>query len=183
LEKTGSASWRTLYLYNIAMSKPSPEIPLPSSIDPSTQETRLYSRRRVQNGLTATVGGFFLFLLGARPAIFGMDISPVVGFVQITVFTIGLTIMCAGGYATLTGLWKNRTLSIVADIGIRLIATGYVISFFCGLADYFGFTRQHYPSTPNFGPLQSGGYLVGQIIISIGFIMLLPFNSRPNKAS
>jgi hypothetical protein len=155
--------------------------PLPVLTDPTTQEIRLFSRRRVTVGLVTTVLGFLLFLLGARPAIFGVDLSPVVGFVQITVFTIGLTIMCIGGYATLTGLWKKRPLSIAADIGIRLVTTGYVIAFFCGLADYFGFTRQHYPAPANFGPLQSGGFILGQIVISIGFILLIPFNSRPNK--
>ena len=155
--------------------------PISPPTDPTVQEIRLFSRRRVAVGLTTTFTGFFLFLLGARPAIFGVDRSPVIGFVQITVFTIGLTIMCLGGYATLTGLWKKRVLSIAADIGIRLVATGYVISFFCGMADYFGFTRQHYPAASNFGPLQSGGFFLGQIIICIGFILLIPFYSRPNK--
>jgi len=151
-------------------------------MDSPTQDIRLYSRRRVRNGLISTFVGFFLFLLGARPSIFGLDRSPVIGFVQIAVFTIGLTIICAGGYATLTGLWKKRPMSIIADIGTRLVATGYAISFFCGLADYFGFTRQHFPSSPSFGPLQSVGYLLGQIIISVGFLMMLPYKSRPNKS-
>jgi hypothetical protein len=164
------------------MSDPSSEMTVTPPQEPDTHEIRFYSRRRVGTGLTSTLVGFFIFLLGARPAIFGLDISPVVGFIQITVFTIGLTIICVGGYATLTGLWIKRSLSIMADIGTRLVATGYVISFFCGLADYFGFTRQHYPASPNFGPLQAGGFIIGQIIISLGFIMLIPFNSRPNKS-
>jgi hypothetical protein len=163
------------------MSDQPSDSPLLAVSDPTTPEIRLFSRRRVAVGLITTIIGFILFLLGARPALFGMDISPVVGFVQITVFTVGLTIMCGGGYATLTGLWKKRTLSILAEVGIRVVATGYVIAFFCGLADYFGFTRQHYPASPNFGPLQSGGFILGQIIIAIGFILLIPFNSRPNK--
>ena len=164
------------------MNDSTPEISTPAHADHHPHETRLYAGKRVRNGLITAAAGFFLFILGARPSLFGLDRSPVVGFVQIAVFTLGLTIICAGGYATMTGLWFKRPMSILADIGIRLVATGYVISFFCGLADYFGFTRQHYPSMPSFGPLQSIGYLVGQIIIGVGFLMMLPFTSRPNKA-
>ena len=47
---------------------------------------RTYSRMRIRTGLIVTILGFLIYLLGVYPGIFGMDRSPVTGFVQITVF-------------------------------------------------------------------------------------------------
>lgn len=151
--------------------------------DSLLEETRFYSRRRVTTGLLITLLGFGLFLLGARPGLFGLDRSPVIGFVQIAVFSIGLALICLGGYFSLLGLWKDRPISIAADIGVRMVATGVVVAVFSGMADVFGFGSQVAPEIPYFGPLQAGGVMIGQAIISIGFILLIPYNSRPNKAS
>jgi hypothetical protein len=150
--------------------------------DLSAQGIRFFSRRRVALGLTLTLFGFGVFLVGARPSLFGQDRSPVIGFVQLSVFTVGLAIICIGGYLSLMGLWKNRPISIMADFGVRMVATGYVIAAFCAMADVFGFGSQGYPALPYFGPLQAGGVMLGQAVISLGFILLIPFNSRPNKA-
>ncbi len=49
-----------------------------------------YSRGRMRIGLAMTVFGYLLFLLGARPSLFNLDRSRVIGFVQISVFLIGL---------------------------------------------------------------------------------------------
>lgn len=146
-------------------------------------DERLYSRSTVLRGLGITFLGFIVFLFGARPGLFGQDHSPVIGFVQLTVFTIGLGVICLGGYISLKGLWKNRPLSIGADIGARLVATGYVIAGFCAMADVFGFGSQVFPRIPFFGPMQAGGVILGETIVSIGFLLMIPFNSRPNKAS
>ena len=144
---------------------------------------RFYSRKRVFWGLGTTITGFIIFLIGARPGLFGQDHSPVIGFVQISFFTIGLGIICLGGYIGLKGLWKDRPLSISADIGARLVATGFVISGFCAMADILGFGSQGFPHPPFFGPLQAGGVMIGEGMITVGFVLMIPFNSRPNKAS
>ena len=120
--------------------------------------------------------GLFVFLVGAKPNWFGWDRSPVVGFVQIAVFLIGLAMICAGGYVGLVSLWGNEQRSIIADIGMRLIGTGYVISVFTGMADVFGMGSQTLPDVPYFGPWQSAGVLIGQTMIAIGFIMMIPFH-------
>jgi len=39
-----------------------------------------------------------VFLLGSRPGVFGLDRSPVIGFVQIAVFLIGLAMICIGNW-------------------------------------------------------------------------------------
>jgi hypothetical protein len=137
-------------------------------------------RRRATAGIIITILGFFIFLLGASPELFGLDRSPVIGFVQITVFLVGLGIICVGGYISLNAMWNNNSKTISADIGLRLIATGYVVAVASGLADVFGFGSQPWPQIPSFGRWQSRGVLLGEIIIAVGFLLLLPPGS-PKK--
>ncbi|MBI9044480.1 MAG: hypothetical protein JEZ06_08345 [Anaerolineaceae bacterium] len=136
----------------------------------------LYSSRRVRVGLVVTIIGFAIFLLGARPSLFSLDRSPVVGFVQIAAFLIGLGFMCLGGYVSIMALWKNQKTSIAADIGLRLVATGYVVSVFTGMADVFGFGSHPLPGVPFFGGWQAIGVVVGEVIIAIGFLLLIPYS-------
>ena len=110
-----------------------------------------------------------------------MDRSPVVGFAQIAVFLVGLALICAGGYVGLSSLWGKEQRSIIADIGLRLIGTGYVIAVFTGMADVFGFGSQPLPNVPYFGPWQAGGVLIGQIVIAVGLLMLIPYHFYLNK--
>lgn len=124
--------------------------------------------------MVIAVVGFFVFILGTSPELFGLDRSPVIGFVQITVFLIGLAIICIGGYLTLMSLWIGKKRTLAADIGLRLIGTGYVIAVVSGMADVFGFGSQPWPQVPSFGHWQSRGVLAGEIVIAIGFLLLLP---------
>lgn len=133
---------------------------------------------RLRAGLIATVVGLFVFTVGAKPNYFGWDRSPVVGFVQIAVFLIGLAIICLGGYVGLLGLWKGRPRSIVADIGVRVVGTGYVIAFFSGLADIFGMGSQPPPGVPYFGPWQATGVVIGEVVIAAGFLMMIPYRRQ-----
>lgn len=137
-------------------------------------------RLRVQLGLGVTVFGFLLFLIGAEPGMFGVDRSPVVGFVQIAVFLVGLGIICLGGYITLAGLWNGRPKTIASDIGLRLVATGYVIAVASGMADVFGFGSQRFPIVPYFGVYQMMGVMLGELVVAVGLLLLIPF--RPPKA-
>ena len=131
---------------------------------------------RIRFSITAVLFGFFVFAVGAKPGWFGWDRSPVVGFVQIAVFLIGLALICIGGYVGLVALWGSDPRSIVADIGMRLVGTGYVVSVFTGMADIFGMGSQPLPMVPYFGPWQSGGVLIGQVVIAIGFLMMIPYH-------
>lgn len=140
------------------------------------QAEMVYPKWRVRIGLTTTLIGFLVFLLGARPALFGLDRSPVVGFIQIAVFLVGLATICLGGYSSLAALWKPGTHSIAADIGLRLVATGYLICVFTGMADVFGFGSQPPPQVPYFGPWQARGVEIGEIVIAAGFLLLIPYN-------
>lgn len=130
---------------------------------------------RIRLGLLSTILGFLLFLLGVNPGMFHLDRSPVVGFVQIAVFLIGLAMICLGGYIGLNALWNGSQKSILADIGLRIVSTGYVIAVASGMADVFGFGTHNIPQIPYFGPLQAVGVMIGEVIISIGFAMLIPY--------
>jgi len=59
------------------------------------------------------------------------------------------------------------------------VATGYVVSVFAGMADLFGMGTQVMPEGPFFGPLQSRGIVIGQTIIAIGFLLMIPFRMKP----
>jgi hypothetical protein len=133
---------------------------------------------RIRIGLIFTILGFLIFLLGARPSLFGLDRSPVIGFVQIGVFLVGLAIMCAGGYISMMALWKKETPSILADIGLRMVATGFVIAVFAGMADVFGFGSHPLPDVPYFGGWQTRGVEIGQVIIAIGFLFMIPYKKK-----
>ena len=158
------------------------ELP-PASDDPGTRPLT-YSRRRIRFGLTTTLLGFMIFLLGARPGIFGLDRSPVIGFVQIATFLVGLAVICIGGYTSLMALWKNRSPSIAADIGLRMVTTGYVVTVFAGMADVFGFGSHPLPGVPYFGAWQVTGVMIGQAVIALGFLLCIPYHpGTPKKTS
>jgi len=138
---------------------------------------------RIRFSLISVSIGLLIFIVGAKPTWFGWDRSPVVGFIQIAVFLFGLALICMGGYVGLSALWGREQRSIIADIGLRLIGTGYVIAVFTGLADVFGMGSQPLPMVPYFGPWQAGGVLIGQSIIAIGFLMLIPYHLLLKKDS
>jgi hypothetical protein len=137
---------------------------------------------RLRAGLATALLGLFIFTVGAKPNYFGWDRSPVVGFVQISVFLFGLGLICLGGLVGILGLWKGQGRSIVADIGVRVVGTGYVISFFSGLADIFGMGSQPPPGVPYFGPWQATGVLIGEIVVGAGFLMMIPYRRRAPKS-
>jgi len=137
---------------------------------------------RIRFSLICVGIGLFIFVVGAKPNWFGWDRSPVVGFIQIAIFLVGLALICTGGYVGLSALWGKEQRSIIADIGLRLIGTGYVISVFTGMADVFGMGSQALPDVPYFGPWQAGGVLIGQFVIATGFLMLIPYHLHLKKA-
>lgn len=137
---------------------------------------------RIRFGLTLTIIGFLVFVLGAAPGTYGLDRSPVIGFLQISIFLIGLGLMCLGGYISLSALWRRREKTILADIGQRLVSTGYLIAMASGMADLLGLGTQ--PITeeiPYFGLWQEIGVLLGMSVIAIGFLMFIPY--RPQNAA
>jgi hypothetical protein len=152
-----------------------PSTPLQPDTDPETRQRDL-THFRIRSGLWITLIGSLVFLVGAKPSLFGLDRSSVIGIVQISVFLIGLAAICIGGFLSMMGLWKGSHLSIAADIGLRLVATGYVISVFAGMADVFGFGSHKLPGVPFFGPWQARGVMLGEMLIAVGFLSLIPYS-------
>lgn len=140
-----------------------------------------YSRRRVRLGLSTTLLGFVIFLIGARPGIFGLDRSPVIGFVQIAVYTVGLALISLGGYVSLMAVWKGKSPTIAAEIGLRLVSTGYVVTVFSSMADVFGLGSHLLPNIPYFGPIQATGVVIGEVVIVIGFLLMIPQPAEPKE--
>lgn len=145
------------------------EIPLPP-----------LQRVRIRFAIFIAFFGFVIFLVGAQPGWFFLDRSPVVGFVQIAVMLFGLALICIGGYVAIHSLWRRQPPSIPADIGLRLVSTGYVVTVFSGMADIFGIGSHPLPGVPLFGVWQARGMEIGLAIIAIGFVMMFPFR-QPNK--
>ncbi len=132
---------------------------------------------RVRAGLMFTLLGYFIFLVGAKPEWFNLDRSEVVGFVQVTVFLLGLALMGVGAYFAIDGLWNGDPRSLWADIGVRLISTGYLIAVFSAMADVFGFGTQTLPlETPYFGPWQARGTVLGEGVMLLGVLLAVPWH-------
>ena len=146
------------------------------AVDDTTDMVLAYRKNRIRIGLVMAFVGYLVFLLGARPSMFGLDRSPVVGFVQISVFLLGLAIICLGSFLTLIAIWPKGKKAIAADIGARLISTGYVVCFFSGMADIFGLGSHPLPNV-RFGPLQAHGMVLGILTIAIGFLLLIRYPS------
>jgi len=136
---------------------------------------RNYYQLRIRFGFVFVFLGLIIFLMGENPENFGMDRSPVIGFGQIGVFLVWLAMISPGGFISFNTLWNGKQKSIVADIGFRLVSTGFVIAVAAGLADIFGLGNHPFPQVPVFGPWQAAGVIIGEVIIAIGFLMLIPW--------
>jgi hypothetical protein len=136
-----------------------------------------YPKRRIRNGIGLAIAGYLIFVLGARPGLFYLDRSRVIGFVQISVFLIGLGMMVMGSYVALNNLWPNKNKTIAADIGSRLMSTGFVICVFTAMADIFGMGSHPLPDV-FFGPLQANGMVIGMVTIAFGLLLLIRYK-RP----
>jgi hypothetical protein len=141
--------------------------------------------RRINNvfirrlGLTLTVLGMFIFTLGAVPGWYGLDNSEAVGFVQVVVFSAGLLMICLGGSYTLGSLWPRHWRSIPADLGLRLTWSGWVFAVVSAMADVLGLgTRPLSVSFTFFGFWQARGVMIGEAVMFIGFVMMIPFHKE-----
>jgi hypothetical protein len=130
--------------------------------------------------MSSVLGGLFLFVLGINPNLINMDRSPVVGFVQVGVWLFGLALMCFGAYATLRIYRNKHPLSLRAEIGERLVATGYVVAAAASLADFIGIGSHEIPELI-FGPIQIIGLIVGVVTALLGVVLYLPRFRRESE--
>ncbi len=125
--------------------------------------------------LLIDIAGLFFFLLGFQPGIFGLNRSPVMGYLQAVVLLFGLGMVMVGTYAIQSLLRPvGQLLSILEDIGVRLSATGYVLFAVSTTADLIGLGSHPLPGAPYVGTLQKIGLLISTGIILLGFILYHP---------
>ena len=127
--------------------------------------------------MTLALLGLLLFLVGVEPDFIGMDRSPVVGFVQIGVWLVGLALLLLGGTLSVRVIRNGHPTSLRADIGLRLIATGYVVAAADSLADFIAIGSHSMPFV-YFGPVQTIGLIVGIATSLIGVLLYWPFGAN-----
>ena len=133
----------------------------------------LYPRTRIKYGLLGTFIGFLIVVLGAKPEFFGMDRSPVIGFMQTATFLVGIGVIALSGYFCLMSFWPKGYTTITADFGTRLVATGWLIAVFSGMADVFGVGSHPITGLVFFGKIQAMGVEIGEMVIGIGLVMMI----------
>lgn len=144
--------------------------------EPITRPQLEKRKPRRRFGVAIGAFGLLIFLLGAEPGLFGLFRSETIGSVQITIFTFGLGLLVLGGSLALGALWPVGIRTITADLGLRIAWTGYVIALASAMADVIGLgTRPLVTSTPFFGYWQERGVLVGEVVIILGFLMMIPY--------
>ncbi len=129
--------------------------------------------RRARRWMTIVLLGLFIFVIGVQPDILGLNRSLTVGFVQIGVWLTGLAILLLAAYATVRVVRNGKENSLRADIGTRLLATGYVVAAVASLADFIGVGAQQMPFI-TFGPVQVIGLVIGVILSLLGVILYWP---------
>ena len=127
--------------------------------------------------MTLVLIGLFIFIIGVEPDLIGMNRSPAVGFVQVGIWLAGLALLLVGAYATVRVVRNARPNSLRADIGLRLIATGYVVAAVASMADFIGLGAQQIPNV-NFGPIQVIGLAMGVLVSLIGVLLYWPRRER-----
>ena len=125
--------------------------------------------------MTVMLLGLLIFMVGVQPDLIGMNRSVTVGFVQIGVWLTGLAILLLAAYATVRVVRNGKPTSLRADIGIRLIATGYVVAAVGSLADFIGVGAHRMPVV-HFGPFQVIGLILGVMLSMLGVILYMPWN-------
>lgn len=130
--------------------------------------------RWARRWMTLALVGLFVFLIGLEPDFIGLDRSPVVGFVQIGVWLLGLALLLLGGSLAVRVIRNGKSTSLRADIGLRLIATGYVVAASASLADFISIGAHQMPFI-HFGPVQTIGLVVGIVTSLLGVVLYWPF--------
>ena len=123
--------------------------------------------------MTMVLIGLFIFLIGIYPNLIGMDRSSVVGFVQIGVWLFGLGILLLGATLAMKVIRNGYPTTLRSEVGLRLIATGYVLAVTASVADFIGIGSHALPGI-SYGPLQVLGLALGVMVSLFGVILYGP---------
>lgn len=115
------------------------------------------------------VFGFFIFVFGRFPGLLNLDITPDIGIAQIAVFLFGITLMALGAYIYMYATrHRAQPRRLHEDVGLRLMATGVVVTYVTGFADVLGIGSHFGQERPLFGALQAWGVALGVFVILAG---------------
>lgn len=128
--------------------------------------------------MTLVVLGLLVFLVGIHPDLIGMNRSRVIGFIQMGVWLGGLGVLLLGAFLAVRVVRNGRPMSLRAEVGTRLIATGYVISAAASLADFLAIGSHRLPWV-YLGPLQVAGLAGGVMISLLGVLLYWPRTPKP----
>jgi hypothetical protein len=129
--------------------------------------------------MTLVVLGLLVFVVGINPDLIGMNRSRVIGFIQMGVWLSGLGVLLLGAVLTVRVVRNGRPMSLRAEVGTRLIATGYVISAAASLADFLAIGSHRLPWV-YLGPLQVAGLAGGVLVSLLGVLLYWPRTPRPS---
>ncbi|HLF00710.1 MAG TPA: hypothetical protein VI547_01945 [Anaerolineales bacterium] len=129
--------------------------------------------RLARFGVALVIAGFFIFVIGVFPDLIRLDLTPGLGVAQILTFLFGIGLMALGGYVyTYAARQRARQRRLRHEVGMRLIATGYVLCIVSAIADTIGIGSHNIPETaPFFGWWQSSGVLLGVLVIILGLFL------------
>lgn len=116
-----------------------------------------------------------IFLWGTVPGLFKLAWTVTNGAKEVGFTIFGLGIFCISGVVGMKALWKGSSQSFACDIGARLVATGYLISFTSAIAHVVGIVSHPGLKLLFFGPLQMVGVATGFGIILAGLTLMVPY--------
>jgi hypothetical protein len=123
-------------------------------------------------GMGLIVLGFVIFIFGRFPGLLNLDFTPDIGIVQIAVFLFGITLMALGAYIYMYATrHRAEPRRLREDVGLRLMATGVVITYVTGFADVLGIGSHFGQERPLFGALQAWGVALGVFVILAGILV------------
>jgi hypothetical protein len=134
---------------------------------------RQHQKNWIRRFAGLAIVGVVAFMIGIDPDLIGMNITPVVGLAQMSLWLAGLALVLIGGYAAVRTVRNGRPSSLRAEIGTRMIATGFVFSAVASLADYMGIGTQKFPNL-SFGTVQVIGLVFGIAVSLIGLVLYWP---------
>ena len=137
--------------------------------------------RWARRWMTVVLLGFFIFAIGVDPDLIGMNRSQIIGFVQMGVWMTGLTILLLGATATVRVVRNGKPHSLRADVGVRLIATGYVVAATASYADFLSIGSHQMPQV-YFGEVQVMGLALGVITSLMGVVLYWPAKARKEQS-
>ncbi len=151
---------------------------------PTLPYKRPFSRKKAlqRTGWATLSIGLLGTLLGTFPQVLGLDETPGVGLAQLVIILGGIALFTFGGYLIAYAARRRRKHNrLREDIGLRLMATGYVVCAVSALADVLGIGTHNLPIVfPYFGPFQLAGMALGLATIIVGMVLYSQIASPKN---